>query len=146
MCLLSARFGRPWCHNVVFPLKDRMKNQPFLQRLSYSLQGIRTAWKLEASFRFQSLMAVGVVAVLIGLRPPAIWWALLLMNCGLVLAAELINTALEQTLDHLHPEIHPAIKVAKDCAAGAVLIFSLSAVGTFLAFLWSVFVRTPSPG
>ena len=123
-----------------------MKNQPFLQRLSYSLQGIRTAWKLEASFRFQSLMAVGVVAVLIGLRPPAIWWALLLMNCGLVLAAELINTALEQTLDHLHPEIHPAIKVAKDCAAGAVLIFSLSAVGTFLAFLWSVFVRTPSPG
>ncbi len=123
-----------------------MKNQPFLQRLSYSLQGIRTAWKLEASFRFQSLMAVGVVAVLIGLRPPAIWWALLLMNCGLVLAAELINTALEQTLDHLHPEIHPAIKVAKDCAAGAVLIFSASAVGSFLAFLWSMFVRTPSPG
>ena len=119
-----------------------MKNQPFHRRLSFSLQGIRTAWKLEASFRFQSLMALGVMAMLLILRPPAIWWALLLMNCGLVLAAELINTALEQALDHLHPEIHPAIKVAKDCAAGAVLVFSLSSVGTFLAFVWSMAVRT----
>ncbi len=123
-----------------------MKNQPFTKRLSYSLQGVRTAWRLEASFRFQSLMALGVVALLIALRPAAIWWALLLMNCGLVLAAELINTALEHALDHLHPEIHPAIKVSKDCAAGAVLIFSLSAVGTFLAFLWSIFVRTSGRG
>jgi diacylglycerol kinase (ATP) len=119
-----------------------MKNQPFHKRLTYSFQGILTAWKLEASFRFQGLAALGVVVLLIVLRPAAVWWALLLMNCGLVLAAELINTALEQALDHLHPGIHPAIKVSKDCAAGAVLIFSLSAVGTFLAFLWSMFVRT----
>ena len=124
------------------PDKDPMKNQSFPKRLSYSLQGIRTAWRMEASFRFQSLMAAAVVALLIALRPPAIWWALLLMNCGLVLAAELFNTALEHALDHLHPEIHPAIKVSKDCAAAAVLIFSLSAVGTFLAFLWSVLVKS----
>lgn len=122
-----------------------MKNQPFLKRLSFSLQGIRSAWKQEASFRFQCLMALGVVGLLVAVRPAAIWWALLLMNCGLVLAAELFNTALEQALDHLHPELHPAIKVSKDCAAGAVLIFSLSAVGTFLAFLWSSFVRTSWP-
>jgi undecaprenol kinase len=123
-----------------------MKNQPFPTRLSYSLQGIRAAWRQEASFRFQSLMALAVATLLIALRPPAIWWALLLLNCGLVLAAELINTALEQALDHLHPEIHPAIKISKDCAAAAVLILSLSAVGTFLAFLWSMAVRTSSPG
>ena len=128
------------------PDKDPMKNQSFPKRLSYSLQGIRTAWRLEASFRFQSLMALAVVALLVVLRPPAVWWALLLLNCGLVLAAELFNTALEHALDHLHPELHPAIKVSKDCAAGAVLIFSLGAVGTFLAFLWSVLVKTSSPG
>lgn len=123
-----------------------MKNQPFTKRLSYSLQGIRTAWGSEASFRFQSLSAVGVVLLLIALRPAPIWWALLLLNCGLVLGAELLNTALEHALDHLHPEIHPAIKIAKDCAAGAVLVFSLSAVGTFLAFLCSLCLRTSSPG
>ena len=75
-------------------IKEPMKNQPFPKRLSYSLQGIRTAWRLEASFRFQSMMALAVVGLLLGLRPAAIWWALLLLNCGLVLAAELFNTAL----------------------------------------------------
>jgi undecaprenol kinase len=123
-----------------------MKNQPFAKRLSYSFQGIRAAWRQEASFRFQSLMALAVVALLCVLRPPAIWWALLLLNCGLVLAAELFNTALEHALDHLHPELHPAIKVSKDCAAAAVLVFSLSSVTTFLAFLWSLIFRTSSPG
>ena len=118
-----------------------MKNQPFLNRLGFSLQGISTAWRQEASFRFQSLMAAGVVAVLVWLRPPGLWWALLLMNCGLVLAAELFNTALENALDHLHPELHPAIKVSKDCAAGAVLVFSLSAACTFIVFLVSVWRR-----
>ncbi|MBI1754561.1 MAG: diacylglycerol kinase [Acidobacteria bacterium] len=123
-----------------------MKNQPFHHRLSYSLQGIRSAWRQEASFRSQALMALGVVVVLAATRPAPLWWALLLMNCGLVLGAELLNTALEQTLDHLHPEIHPAIKVAKDCAAGAVLVFSLGAAGTFLAFLWSLCVKTSGRG
>ena len=90
----------------------------------------------------QSMMALAVVGLLLGLRPAAIWWALLLLNCSLVLAAELFNTALEHALDHLHPELHPAIKVSKDCAAGAVLIFSFSAVLTFLAFLWSTLVKS----
>jgi undecaprenol kinase len=63
-----------------------------------------------------------------------------------VLAAELFNTALEHALDHLHPDLHPAIKVSKDCAAGAVLVFSLSSVATFLAFLWSIRFRILPPG
>ena len=64
-----------------------------------------------------------------------IWWALLLLNCGLVLAAELFNTALEHLIDLLHPGLHPSIKIAKDCAAGAVLILSISAACIFVAFL-----------
>ena len=52
-----------------------------------------------------------------------------------VLAAELFNTALEHLIDHLHPALHPSIKIAKDCAAGSVLLLSLSAVAVFIAFL-----------
>jgi undecaprenol kinase len=51
------------------------------------------------------------------------------------LAAELLNTALERVIDHLHPESHPSIKIAKDCAAGAVLVLSLAAVAVFVALL-----------
>ena len=98
-----------------------MKNRSFLQRLGFSLAGISTAWRLEASFRSQTLMAGGAVAFLLWLRPAAVWWALVLMNCGLVLGAELFNTALEHTLDRLHPELHPSIRIAKDCRACSAL-------------------------
>ncbi len=39
-----------------------------------------------------------------------------------------MNTALEHLADRLHPELHPSIRAAKDCAAAAVLIASIAAV------------------
>ena len=115
-----------------------MKNQSFHKRLLFAMNGIAAAWRTERSFRLQCCAALAVVAVLCWLRPQAIWWAFLLLNCGLVLAAELFNTALEHALDHLSPEQHPAIRIAKDCAAGAVLVLSAMAVAAFVAFLISV--------
>lgn len=81
------------------------------------------------------MVAVGVVLMLLWRQPAPVWWALLLMNCGLVLAAELFNTALEQALDGLHPERHPAIQLARDCGAGAVLLSSLTGVSVFVVFM-----------
>lgn len=116
-----------------------MKNQPFHKRLGYAGNGIRSAWRTEKSFRVQSLAALAVLLVLVWRQPPVMWWAFLLINTGLVLAAELFNTALESVVDHLHPEVHPAIGLAKDCAAGAVLILSLTAVCVFAAFVADTF-------
>lgn len=112
-----------------------MKNQPFLKRMAFALQGLAAAFRLESSFRWQCLAALMVLIVLTCSKPPIIWWALLLLNCALVLAAELFNTALEQLIDHLHPALHPSIKIAKDCAAASVLLLSISAAGIFVAFL-----------
>lgn len=53
--------------------------------------------------------------------------------CALVLALELVNSALESTLDLVSPEFHPLVKRAKDAAAGAVLVAALFAV---LVGLW----------
>ena len=114
-----------------------MKNQPFQHRLRFALNGLAAAFKNEKSFRLQALASLGVIALLLWRQPAALWWALLLMNCGMVLSAELINTALEHTLDHLSPARHPAIEVAKDCAAAAVLVLSVTAVGVLGAFLLS---------
>ena len=90
---------------------------------------------MESSFRLQCLAALCVVVVLACFQPSMIWWAVILLNCGMVLAAELFNTALEHLIDHVHPGLHPSIKIAKDCAAGSVLLLSLSAVAVFIAFL-----------
>lgn len=99
------------------------------------MHGIATAWRDEASFRQQCGAAICVLLLLVWRQPAAVWWALLLINCGAVLAAELFNSALENALDHLNPGLHPAIRVAKDCAAGAVLILSLTGICVFIAFL-----------
>ena len=112
-----------------------MKNQAFHRRFGFAFQGLVAAWRGEASFRFQCLACAVVLAVLLWRRPVALWWALLLTMCALVLAAELLNTALEAALDLLHPGHHPAIGIAKDCAAGAVLVLSIASAIVFGAFV-----------
>lgn len=117
-----------------------MKNRKFTRRLEFALAGVRAAWREERSFRAQVAVALLLVPVMLVLRPALIWWALVIVMCGLVLAAELVNTALEHLIDHLHPEIHPSIKIAKDCAAGAVLLLSVAALCVAALMLWSVLI------
>ncbi len=98
------------------------KNLPFLQRLRFALAGIAHALSSERSVKTQALVLALVLIVLLYLRPAPIWWALVGLASAGVLAAELLNTALEHLADHLHPEQHPQIRIVKDCAAGAVLL------------------------
>ena len=118
-----------------------MKNKAFLQRMGFAAHGIGAALRSEASLRSQAAAAALVLGVLVWRRPGPVWWALLIMNCGAVLAAELLNTALEHALDQLHPGRHPAIGLAKDCAAAAVLVLSATALATFAAFLGATWPR-----
>lgn len=113
-----------------------MKGKPFHTRAGFALAGIKAAWQLEASFRTQVVAACGALILLAVLQPPAIWWALILVVIAFILAAELFNTALEHLADHLHPEQHPKIRVAKDCAAAAVLVLSMAALGLSALILW----------
>ncbi|HLW23625.1 MAG TPA: diacylglycerol kinase, partial [Steroidobacteraceae bacterium] len=76
-----------------------------------------------------------VVAALLWLQPAAIWWALALLASSAVLAAELLNTAVERLADALHPAESAAIRIVKDCAAAAVLITVLGALAVAAAFI-----------
>ncbi|GIP20529.1 hypothetical protein J22TS3_08040 [Paenibacillus sp. J22TS3] len=58
----------------------------------------------------------------------AVKWAILLLTIAVVIAAELINTAVESVVDLTSPEQHPLAKAAKDTAAGAVLVCAIFAV------------------
>jgi diacylglycerol kinase (ATP) len=105
-----------------------VKNRPFRERLGFAAEGLKSGWLRERSFRTQSVFALMAVAALILLRPAPIWWAIVALVAAMVLALELLNSALEGVIDLLHPGIHPEIKVVKDMLAGAVLIVSLSAL------------------
>lgn len=112
-----------------------MKNRPFLTRIKFAATGVRSAWNSEASFRTQIVLG-GLSFVLLGaLRPKPVWWAIVILTSGFVLSFELINTALEYFVDRMHPEVHPSIAQAKDCAAAAVLVSSIASLGILIALL-----------
>jgi diacylglycerol kinase len=73
-------------------------------------------------------VAVFVVGVglVVGLRPAE--WAFLVAMIALVGALELVNTVVEVVVDLVSPEYHPLAKIAKDVAAGAVLLAAACAV------------------
>lgn len=117
------------------------KNQPFTARLGFALHGLKMALRNESSLRLQVAALAAALAVLLWLRPEPVWWALTVLASGLVLAAELLNTAIEELADQLNPGAHPRIRLIKDCAAAAVLIASTAALGVALAFLVHVLVH-----
>jgi len=110
-----------------------------LSRLTFALDGLRLSWKGESSFRTHVVIAVLVLVGTLVLRPEPLWWALLALAVGIVIAAELLNTALERLADHVRPEHHEDIKAVKDIAAGAVLIATITAVVIAMAFAADVF-------
>ena len=105
-----------------------LKNQSFAARLKFALAGLAHAIGAERSVRTHLMILVGALSVMAYLRPAPEWWALVLLISSAVIAAELFNTAIERLADQLQPELHPQIRVVKDCAAAAVLVLAVGAL------------------
>jgi undecaprenol kinase len=105
-----------------------LKNQSFLTRLRFAAAGIAAGLRAEHSLRFHLFALLAVIAALVIFRPEPVWWGIVALASAAVISAELFNTAIEHLADHLHPEMHPKIRIVKDCAAGAVLIATLGAL------------------
>ena len=118
------------------------KNQPFLRRVRFALAGLAAAWRSELSFRLQLGALAALLLVLLGLRLEPVWWALVSLTSAAVIGAELFNTALEHLADHLHPAVHPQIRIVKDCAAAAVLVAACGALGVAIALMIHLFGRS----
>ncbi len=112
-----------------------MKGQGFLRRFGYARSGIAVAFRRERSMRTHGVAVVAVVIFLTLTGAPALWWALIGLAVGLVLVAEMANTAIETLADRLHPGQHPEIGVVKDVAAGAVLVATIVAIVVGVAYL-----------
>jgi undecaprenol kinase len=112
-----------------------MKNKRFDKRMGFAVAGIVWVWRNEESFRTECAIAGCSVLVTALLQPGWIWAALVGLAIALVLAFELMNSALECALDRLHPDIAPEIKHAKDAASGAVLTASAGALAVGVIML-----------
>ena len=110
----------------MIPGSDR-DHPAFLASFGYAIEGLRTAIATERNIKVQ--LVVGAAAVITGfvLKIDAISWALVILCIGLVLFAELVNTAIEAIVDLATQELHPLAKRAKDIAAASVFILSIMA-------------------
>jgi diacylglycerol kinase (ATP) len=92
----------------------------------WSAGGIKAAWKHELAFRAQAIVIAAMVPVGIWLGETAVQWSLLFGSCMLVLAIELLNSALETIVDRIGLEHNELSGRAKDMGSAASL-FSMAA-------------------
>lgn len=104
----------------------------FFRKFGYAFRGIGKALREEKTLRIMLVCFVLVIAAGLLLSVSPLEWMALLICCGAVLCAELLNTAIERAVDLASPEKHPLAGKAKDIAAGAVLVMSLFAVAVGL--------------
>ena len=123
--------------------KRKWKNRDVISSLEFALTGIFTAFKEEKNMRSHVLSAVAAIIAGLIFRISATEWLFLLLSIFLVIAFELMNSAVENEVD-LASDYHFSMRAknAKDMAAGAVLVVSGFAVITgliiFLPKLWDI--------
>jgi diacylglycerol kinase (ATP) len=87
-----------------------------------TFRGLRSAWREEGAFRQECLLALAVVPLGLWLGDDGVERALLVGPMFLVLAVELVNSALEATVDRIGIERHPLSAIAKELGSAAVFV------------------------
>lgn len=105
-----------------------MKQPTLLRSLLHAVDGVVFVIRTQRNARIHVGMAVVVTAVGLWLGLDRLEWSILAITIGAVLVGETVNTAVEALVDLLSPQFHEQAKVAKDVAAGAVLLLSIAAI------------------
>ena len=108
----------------------------FLKSFKYSIDGLVYAYKYEQSMLIHVIATIGVVTANILFKISSFEWLVTLLAIGMVLSAELINTAIEAVVDLVTLEIHPLAKIAKDCGSAATFVLAMMAAAIgFVVYL-----------
>ncbi|MED1409618.1 MULTISPECIES: diacylglycerol kinase family protein [Bacillus] len=105
-----------------------MKKGKLLDSFGYAIAGIYFCLHYERNMKIHYLAAVIVICCGFYFHITKTEWIVVLIVIGIVMSLEMVNTAIEKTVDLATTDIHPFAKIAKDVAAGAVLLFAIIAV------------------
>lgn len=115
-----------------------------LHSFGYAWQGIRSCIGKEQNLSFHLITSLAVIIAGIGFDISRNEWIAVILCIGLVIAAELFNTAIERLVDFVSPQRHPIAGQVKDIAAGAVLVCALAAIAVgliiFVPYLTRIFL------
>jgi diacylglycerol kinase len=111
-----------------------------IKSFGFAVSGLRYAFKTQPNFKFHCFATVVVVGAGYYLQLERSDWLWILAAIGLVLVAELLNTAIETLVDLVSPGFHVKAGIVKDTAAAAVLVSALIAAGIgLLIFVPKIF-------
>ena len=99
-----------------------------IKSFGYAFTGIYDLLRSEPNTRIHLLATVCALIAGFLLRILKTEWCIIMIVIALVWAAEAFNTAIEKLTDHLFPEYHETARLAKDVAAGAVLVCAIAAL------------------
>jgi len=105
-----------------------MKPKTWVQKANVAIEGIIYAVKTERHMRYHLIAALIALVLSLFLNISRMEFILLSMAIVLVLVTEMLNTALEVTVDMISETFHPRAKIAKDIGAGVVLIAAIGAL------------------
>jgi len=94
----------------------------------WATNGIRTVWREEVNFRIEFFFGGLAVTLGIYLHVLVLEWMIIVACIGAVLAAEMMNTAIEDLCNKVEPNIDPAIGKIKDIMGGFVLVVTITSV------------------
>ena len=104
------------------------KNNGFRSAFGNAFAGFDYAFRTERNLKFHFAAAVLVITAGALLKISPLEWAIIILTIGAVFVTEMINTAIEYTVDLASPEKHDLARKAKDVSAGAVLAIASSSV------------------
>lgn len=122
MRFLGRLFGR---RNKYLETQGKGK---FSDSLKHAIDGILYVERFERNFRFELFFGMFVLIAGVFFGVSAVEWCVLVLTVSLILALEMVNTAIERCVDLVTLEYKELARIAKDVAAGAVLIASCLSV------------------
>lgn len=105
-----------------------MQPRKLTRSFAWAISGIIYAFSTQRNMKIHGLAAIVVLIAGLAVGLSQIEWAIISLTVFLVLAAETINTAIEKTVDLVTSDYHKLAELAKNLAAGAVLLTAVNAL------------------
>jgi len=108
--------------------KERARDKRLVDSFNFAIEGLISALKNERHMKVHILAAIIIVILAIVINASKVEILIISLSVSFVIITELVNTAVEAIIDLVSPERHPLAKLAKDVAAGAVLVAAINAL------------------
>ena len=102
-----------------------------------SINGVRDAWRYESAFRQDAVLSLVLLIFSFEVAQTVIEWLILIMPLFLLITVEIINSAIENTVDRFGGEHHILSGRAKDMASSAVMFCLILIVVVWSSMTWS---------